>query len=102
MNYFLYKLIPPRPTFPADMTEAEAKLMQEHSAYWRDLMNKGLVVIFGPVSDPKGTYGIAVVKVEDDADAHLLAMNDPTIKANIGFRFELYSMPQVGLPAGSV
>jgi len=28
MKYLLYKLIPPRPTFPADMTPAEAKLMQ--------------------------------------------------------------------------
>jgi uncharacterized protein len=40
------------------MTPAEAKLMQEHSAYWHDLMKKGLVIVFGPVSDPKGTYGI--------------------------------------------
>ena len=99
MKYFLYKLIPPRPTFPADMTQAEAKLMQEHSSYWRDLMDKGLVVVFGPVSDPKGTYGIAVLQLEDDADANVLGANDPTIKANVGFKFEVYSMAQVVLPA---
>ncbi len=98
MKYFLYKLIPSRPTFPADMTPAEAKLMQEHSAYWRDLMSKGLVIVFGPVSDPKGAYGIAVVQVEDDADATVLGADDPTIKANMGFKFEVYSMPQVVLP----
>ncbi len=98
MKYFLYKLIPPRPTFPADMTPAEAKLMEEHSAYWRDLMNKGLVIVFGPVFDPKGTYGIAVLQLEDDAGANLLGTNDPTIKANVGFKFEVHSMPQVVLP----
>lgn len=99
MKYFLYKLIPLRPAFPADMTPAEAKLMQGHSAYWRHLMDKGLVVIFGPVSDPKGADGIAVVQLEDDADANVLGTNDPTIKANVGFKFEVYSMPQVVLPA---
>jgi uncharacterized protein YciI len=100
MKYFLYKLIPPRPTFPADMTPAEAKLMQEHSAYWRHLMSKGLVVVFGPVSDPKGAYGTAVIQSQDDADANALGTNDPTIKANVGFKFEVYSMPQAVLPAG--
>ncbi len=99
MKYFLYKLIPPRPTFLADVTQAEAKLMQEHSTYWRHLMSKGLVVVFGPVSDPKGTYGIVVIQLEDDADANALGTNDPTIKANVGFKFEVYSMSQVVLPA---
>jgi uncharacterized protein YciI len=99
MKYFLYKLIPPRPTFPADMTPAEAELMKGHSAYWRHLMSKGLVVVFGPVSDPKGAYSIAVIQLEDDADANALGMNDPTIKANVGFKFELYSMPQAVLPS---
>jgi len=99
MKYFLLKLIPPRPIFPADMTPQEAKLMQEHSEYWRHLMSKGLVAVFGPVSDPKGTYGIAVLQLDDDADANALGSNDPTIKANAGFRFEVYSMPQVVLPA---
>lgn len=33
MSFFLCKLIPPRPTFARDMTQAEAKLMQEHVAY---------------------------------------------------------------------
>jgi len=99
MKYFLFKLIPPRPTFPADMTPAEPQLMQEHSRYWRDLMSKGLVVVFGPVADPKGTYGIAVIQIEDDTDVNLLGTNDPTIEADVGFRFEVYSMPQVVLPA---
>jgi hypothetical protein len=30
LHYF-FKLIPPRPTFPQDMSEAEKRLMEEHS-----------------------------------------------------------------------
>ncbi len=95
MKYFLYKLIPPRPTFAQDMKEAEARLMQEHAAYWKGLMDRGLVVAFGPVLDPKGGYGVGIVELEDAADANDLGVNDPTIKANIGFRFEMYPMPRV-------
>lgn len=98
MKYYLFKLLPPRPTFPADMTPAEARLMQEHSAYWRQLMNDGHVIVFGPVADPRGSYGIAVMQLADDADPHALGRNDPTIRAKAGFMFEIYPMPQVVLP----
>jgi hypothetical protein len=30
-EHFSFKLIPPRPTFPADITPDEAALMQQHS-----------------------------------------------------------------------
>jgi hypothetical protein len=30
MNYFLYRLIPPRPTFAADMTGTEQAVMAEY------------------------------------------------------------------------
>jgi len=92
MKYFLFKLIPPRPTFAHDMKEAEAKLMQEHAAYWKGLMDRGLVILFGPVADPKGVYGIAILELEEEAYANALGMNDPTIKANVGFNFEVYAM----------
>jgi uncharacterized protein len=38
MPHFLYKLIPPRPTFPADLTEEEGAIMQEHFGYWAGLI----------------------------------------------------------------
>jgi len=52
MKYFLYKLVPPRPTFHQDMTEVEGKVMQEHGAYWRDLADSRIAVVVGPVIDP--------------------------------------------------
>lgn len=64
MKYFLYKLIPPRPAFAQDMTEAESRLMQEHAEYWKGLMEQGMVVAVGPVLDPKGSYGVAILELE--------------------------------------
>ena len=92
MNYFFYKLIPPRSSFPEDMTEAEGRIMQEHFAYWLDLMKEGKVVVVGPVLDPKGTFGIAVLEVEDESIAQDIASNDPAIISQAGFRSEVHSM----------
>ncbi len=98
MNYFLYKLNPPRTTFPADITPAESKLMQEHVVYWSGLMRQGLVVAFGPVADPKGFYGIGIIQLEEGADANILGANDPVIMANAGFQFEVHPMPRLVCP----
>lgn len=98
MQYFFYKLNPPRPTFPADMTPAEGKVMQEHSAYWSDLMKQGGVVAVGPVADPKGSYGVGIVRLEDGSDPTALGTNDPAIQAEIGFTFEIHPMPRLLLP----
>jgi hypothetical protein len=40
----------------------------------------------------KGAWGVAIVEVEDEADARALAANDPTIKSDRNFKFEIYSM----------
>lgn len=93
MKHFLFKLVPPRPTFIADITPAESKLMQEHSLYWRELLARNIPIVFGPVLDPSGAYGICVLRAADEAEARALSEGDPTIKANVGFRFELYPMP---------
>ena len=73
------------------MADAEAKLMQQHVAYWKGWMDRGFVIVFGPVADPKGTYGVVILELEEE-DANALGMNGPTIKANLGFYFEVYPM----------
>jgi uncharacterized protein len=84
MKRFLFKLIPPRPTFFQDMTQAERKVMQEHVVYWKGLADKGLAVVFGPVLDPKGVWGVAVVEAADEEEARALVPNDPVFKASLG------------------
>ena len=88
---FLYMLIPPRPTFAQDMIEVERKVMQEHAIYWKGLVDRGIAIVFGPVLDPTGTWGVAIVEVADEPDAHALGTNDPAIKA--GLTFEVFPMP---------
>lgn len=90
MPYFFFKLVPPRPSFAFDMTEEERGLMQSHAAYWRDLLDKGTVLAFGPVLDTKGPFGVCLGKVADEAEARGLAANDPVIKADRGFVFEIF------------
>jgi len=91
MRQFLFKLIAPRPTFAQDMTEAERKVMQEHVVYWKGLADRGVAVVFGPVLDPKGVWGVAVVEVSDEAEARALVPNNPVFKAHLG-QIEVYPM----------
>ncbi len=65
--YFFCRLIPPRPTFVKDMTNTEAKLMQEYAAYWKGLAERGIYLVVGLVSDPKGAYGVGIINVENEA-----------------------------------
>jgi uncharacterized protein len=95
MMYFLYKLIPPRPTFPKDMTDAEGELMQEHINYWKNLVEKRVAIIFGPVLDPKGVYGLAIIETEDETIAYDIRINDPAVKNDAGFKSEIHLMPEV-------
>ncbi|MET0341035.1 MAG: SRPBCC domain-containing protein [Polyangiales bacterium] len=92
-SYYLCKLLPPRPTFPADMTAAERAIMQEHVAYWTGMRDEGVAVAFGPVLDPKGAWGAGVIGVISDDQLRALQANDPAIRANVGFGYEAYPMP---------
>ena len=93
--YYLCRLIPPRPTFAAEMTPPEAKAMGEHVAYWTELLAKGKAIAFGPVMDPKGPWGLGLVSVRDAAELHELQANDPAIKAQIGLRYEAFEMARL-------
>lgn len=93
-HYFLFKLLPPRPTFPFDMTAAEGQVMQEHMAYWGGLMTEGKAVVFGPVADPEGAWGLGVARFADPAEAAALKDGDPTIRSGMGFRMEVVPMLQ--------
>lgn len=95
MKHFLYRLIPPRPTFPADMTPAEVAIMQRHSQYWRGVMAEGKVIAFGPVADPRGAYGVAIIRLEVADDPLDYVNQDPAIEAAVGFAFEVHPMPMV-------
>lgn len=91
MHFFL-KLIAPRPTFAFDMTAEERTIMNQHVEYWKQLMAAGKVVVFGPVMDPAGPYGMGVVSAESEAEIKDFMSNDP---ASTILRYEYYPMQAV-------
>jgi uncharacterized protein YciI len=93
MSYFFCKLKTPRPTFSVDMTPAEQQLLAEHMTYWTKYAKSGESVIFGPVADPAGSYGITILEVADEATAKELTGKDPIMKPGAGFSYQIVPMP---------
>jgi uncharacterized protein YciI len=96
MSHFVYKLIPPRPTFACDMTDAEAAIMGDHAAYWTNLLDQGSVVVFGVVLEQAGAWGLAVVEVDDEDDLRAMAAGDPAVKSGL-CTFEIGTMPNASV-----
>lgn len=99
-QHFAFRLVPPRPTFAADMTPAEAATMAEHAEYWRGLLAEGTAVVFGPVLDPDGVYGLAVVEVDDAGAVETIVAGDPAVSSGLG---RMHVAPMAGAivrPAG--
>src|SRR6476620_6878274 len=95
MKYYFLKLIPPRPDFMMTMTEAERALMGAHQIYWRGYAEKGWAVAHGPVAAPTGAYGAGFWMLPDEEDPAALAAGDPTITAQLGFRYEILAMQEL-------
>ncbi len=84
MTHFVYKLVPPRPTFgPGTMTEDESATMGDHAAYWSGLVANGSALLFGPVLDPAGNWGLAVVEAGSEADVRALRDLDPAVSSGL-------------------
>ncbi len=67
----------PRPTFNVDMMPAERDIMDRHVAYWSEKATCGISIVFGPVMDPDGVYGMGVHRVRDEAEISELIVHDP-------------------------
>jgi uncharacterized membrane protein/uncharacterized protein YciI len=79
-NHFVYKLVPPRPTFAGDMSDPEKAVMGEHAAYWTKLFEGGRAVVFGAVLEPSGVWGLAVVEASSVDEVRAIAEDDPAVK----------------------
>jgi hypothetical protein len=90
-EHFLFRLLPPRPTFATEMTAGEAALMKEHIGYWNGLIETGSAIVFGPVMAKEGPWGLGIIEAADETGAKLVAEGDPTIKARL-HRYELIPM----------
>jgi uncharacterized protein len=84
MTTFVFRLTAPRPTFALDMTDEERDIMALHAAYWQPWVESGQMVIFGPVLDSSGSWGLGVVEADDEEELRAFAAGDPVVTTGTG------------------
>jgi uncharacterized protein YciI len=92
MSFFLYRFVPTRPDFLTSMTDYERGVMAEHIEYWRKFAETGTAVVFGPVADPAGGWGVAVVESDSEEEVMALRTTDPVVVAELG-PVDVFPMP---------
>lgn len=90
-RFFLVRLIAPRSSFLQDMTPEERGVMGEHGAYWRRRLDAGDVIVFGPVADPAGAWGLGVVRAADEGAVRAFEAEDPAVR-KLGMHYEILPM----------
>ena len=83
-NTFVFRLIPPRPTFALDLSDEEREVMDRHAAHWQPLIDSGQMVFFGPVLDETGSWGLGIVEAEDEDELRAFAASDPVVTTGTG------------------
>ena len=53
--------------------------MGRHAAYWQPFIDSGQMVIFGPVLDATGSWGLGVVEANEEEELHAFAAGDPVV-----------------------
>jgi len=89
---FHCRMIPPRPDFAFTMTGEERALMSQHADYLRGQLRAGTMMIAGPVADPLGPWGLAILRVGTEAEARAITDGDPLTLSDRGFRYEILPM----------
>jgi uncharacterized protein YciI len=79
MSALIFRLIAPRPSFALDMTDEERDIMDRHAAYWQPFIDSGRMVVFGPVVDSSGSWGLGVVETDDEDELRTFAAGDPAV-----------------------
>jgi uncharacterized protein YciI len=90
-SLFLFRLIPPRADFAQTMTAEEQSAMAEHMQYWQRLLHEGLVVVYGPVADPEGVWGLGVLRAADRAEVLAIGERDPSVASGVN-TFEVFEI----------
>ena len=62
--------------------------MRAHREYWTPQVETGVVIAMGPVADPTGGYGVAIIEAASEAALGAMLEADPAITAGRGFAYE--------------
>jgi uncharacterized protein YciI len=79
MPTFVLRLIAPRPNFAQTITDSEREIMSSHAAHWGPYLERGDMVVFGPVLTDEDSYGLAVVETDDEQELREFAAQDPVV-----------------------
>ena len=66
------------------MSDEERKVMARHADHWRSWVESGQMVIFGPVLDSSGSWGLGVVEADDEQELRAFAAHDPVVTTGTG------------------
>jgi len=88
MPTFVLRLIAPRTNFAQSLTDSELEIMNRHAAHWRPYLERGDMVVFGPILTDETSYGLAVVETDDEEALREFAAQDPVVtSATAAFEF---------------
>jgi uncharacterized protein YciI len=79
MATFVLRLKAPRPNFAQTITDEEREIMNRHAAHWHPYLERGDMVVFGPVLTDEDSYGLAVVETDDEQGLRDFAAEDPVV-----------------------
>ena len=79
MPTFVFTLKARRPDFVHTMTDEEREIMGRHAAHWQPYVDRGQMVVFGPVLDDERSWGLAVLEADDEAEVRAFAAQDPVV-----------------------
>jgi uncharacterized protein len=91
MPTFVVRLIAPRPNFAQSLTDAEREIMNRHAAHLRPYLDRGDMVVFGPILTGDDSYGLAVVETDDEQALREFAAQDSVVTTGTA-EFELGRM----------
>jgi uncharacterized protein YciI len=90
---FVLRLKAPRPGFAQTLTDEERAIMGRHAAHWTPWLERGAMVVFGPVLTEDDSYGLAVVESEDEQELRAFAAEDPVVTTGTA-EFEIGRLAQ--------
>ena len=81
MPEFIYLIHPFREGFFEQPAAEEEKAMSDHFEYLKKATAAGTVLLAGPCLDE--TFGIVILRAENEAAAQAFMLDDPSVKANV-------------------
>jgi len=61
------------------VSDDESEIMGRRAVYWQKYIDSGRMVVFGPVLDDTGSWGLGVIEAEDEDELRAFVAGDPVV-----------------------